>query len=110
LTFAHSCSIGLKSGEYGGKNHSSACAAAMACRTRSDLWLDKLSITTTSPGRSCGTRPSSTNVANASLSVAPAKNTPAQTPLDRKAPIMVVTCQWPQGTASTTRAPRGPRP
>ena len=48
------CSIGLRSGEYGGRYQSLAPTARMARRTPADLWLPRLSITTMSPLRRAG--------------------------------------------------------
>ena len=51
LTFDHIDSIGLKSGEYGGRKHAIAPADSIAAITRASLWADRLSITTMSRGR-----------------------------------------------------------
>ena len=46
LILAKACLIGLRSGEYGGRNPSFAPAALMACRMAADLWLPRLSMIT----------------------------------------------------------------
>jgi len=50
LSFAKTCSIGLRSGEYGGKNKRGAPAARMARRIALPLCEPRLSMTTMSPG------------------------------------------------------------
>ena len=47
-------SMGLKSGEYGGKNITRALHASMRSRIPVTLWTRMLSSTTTSPGRKVG--------------------------------------------------------
>ena len=54
LSFAKTCSIGLRSGEYGGKNTRWAPAARMTRRIALPLCEPRLSMTTMSPGRSAG--------------------------------------------------------
>jgi hypothetical protein len=54
LSFAKTCSIGLRSGEYGGKNKRRAPAARMVRRIALPLCELRLSMTTMSPGRSAG--------------------------------------------------------
>ena len=56
MSFDKAISIGLKSGEYGGKNRSRAPTFSIASRTPLILWAGKLSMTTMSPGRSSGAR------------------------------------------------------
>jgi len=46
FTFPQQCSMGLKSGEYGGKYRSSAPAASMSSRTPGTLCALRLSMTT----------------------------------------------------------------
>src|SRR3546814_2218820 len=55
LILANVCSMGLRSGEYGGRNQRRAPAALIASRTTWDLWLPRLSMTTISPGSRLGT-------------------------------------------------------
>src|SRR3546814_17722181 len=47
--------MGLRSGEYGGRNQRRATAALIATRTTLDLWLPRLSMTSISPGSRLGT-------------------------------------------------------
>lgn len=54
LSHAQKVSMGLSSGEYGGRNQMRAPAPSMACFTGSILCAVRLSMTTTSPGRSWG--------------------------------------------------------
>jgi hypothetical protein len=60
FTFDQTISIGLKSGEYGGKYSTLAPADSIIRLTCGRLWAVRLSITTTSPGRSVGTSTRST--------------------------------------------------
>jgi hypothetical protein len=48
-------SIGLKFGLYDGRKRKVAPAASIFSRTAVRLWLNRLSVMTTSPGRSSGT-------------------------------------------------------
>ena len=43
LILAKTSSIGFRSGEYGGRNSSSAPADSISCRVRDRLWLPRLS-------------------------------------------------------------------
>src|SRR5262249_29105666 len=54
LSLSKASSMGLRSGLYGGRYTRRAPAASMAARTPARLWQARLSITTTSPGRSAG--------------------------------------------------------
>ena len=54
LSLENACSIGVKSGEYGGRKSSAQPRAASASRMRAALWTLTLSRTTTCPGRSVG--------------------------------------------------------
>jgi hypothetical protein len=45
--------VGLKSGLYGGRNRSLAPAASIYSRTEARLWLERLSIMTTSSESQC---------------------------------------------------------
>lgn len=58
--FENASSIGLRSGEYAGKNKSSQPLSSTSSRTRPPLWAARLSRTTTCPGRSEGARTRST--------------------------------------------------
>src|ERR1022692_1890931 len=49
FSLAQACSMGFRSGEYGGRYSSSAPAAAISSRTPLTLWALRLSMTTTSP-------------------------------------------------------------
>jgi hypothetical protein len=60
LSFAKTCSIGLRSGLYAGRSVSLAPTARMASRTAFPLWLGRLSRITISPGRKVGMRHCST--------------------------------------------------
>jgi len=55
LSFDHIFPIGLRSGEYGSRKNSLAPGDSIDSATAMDLWLDRLSITTMSPGLSFGT-------------------------------------------------------
>jgi hypothetical protein len=54
FTFDQIISIGLRSGEYGGRYNTLAPADSICRRMSGRLWAVRLSITTTSPGRSVG--------------------------------------------------------
>ena len=56
LNLANTCSIGLRSGEYFGRNTRRAPTARMARRTAFPLWEPRLSRMTTSPGLRVGVR------------------------------------------------------
>lgn len=49
-------SIGMKSGLYGGRKRKVAPTASIVCFTAARLWLQRLCMTTMSPGRSSGTK------------------------------------------------------
>src|SRR5690606_39195417 len=112
LTLLHSFSIGFRSGLYGGKYHRSASAASIASRTPATLCDRRLSITTTSPGRSDGTRNCSTYPRNIAPSIGPSITSVASsiTLLLRRALTIVIVFQWPWGVRSTQRVPAGERP
>ncbi len=55
MIFAKACSIGLRSGEYGGRYQSLAPAALIMSRMACDLWEPRLSMMTMSPGTKTGT-------------------------------------------------------
>ncbi len=52
--------MGERSGEYAGRNKTSQPLASASSLTRSPLCAERLSITTTRPGRSAGARTRST--------------------------------------------------
>lgn len=110
LILLKTSSIGFRSGEYGGRYSNSAPADSINSRTRSPLWLDRLSITTTSPGRNSGTRTCSTNASKTSRLTEPSTTVEHRIPSSPSAAISVVVCQCVKGTRSTRRAPRGDRP
>jgi hypothetical protein len=56
LSLEKACSIGLKSGEYGGRNRSRAPAASIASLAPRTLWAGRLSRMTMSPGARVGAR------------------------------------------------------
>ena len=56
LILAKTCSIGLKSGEYGGRNMRLAPARSIAARAPLTLWAGRLSRMTISPGARVGAR------------------------------------------------------
>jgi len=110
LIFDHIFSIGLKSGLYGGRNHTSAPAARIAWATGPLLCGAKLSITTMSPGRRHGTRTCSTYAWKTAASVDPSITIAAAVPSRRIDESIVVVHQRPCGVASTTRWPSKDRP
>jgi hypothetical protein len=55
FTLEKTFSIGFRSGLQGGKYQAVAPADAISSRACGRLWLERLSITTTSPGRNAGT-------------------------------------------------------
>src|SRR3954462_8896494 len=71
LTFDHIDSIGLKSGEYGGRKHAIAPADSIAATTPASLWADRLSITTISLGRRARRRSPPANACITDTSVPP---------------------------------------
>ena len=110
LTFDQTCSIGLKSGEYGGRYHTPAPARRTARATARPRCACNRSSTTTSPGRRHGTSTCSTYAANVAASIAPVKANGATRPSARAPATSVVARQWDCGTWPTTRSPRGARP
>ena len=66
-------SMGLKSGEYGGRCNTRAPADSIRSSILGDLCAGRLSITTIYPGIRFGTNPSRTKARNVSVSVAPSK-------------------------------------
>jgi len=66
LTLLHRFSIGLKSGEYGGRYSSSAPAVSMASGTPTTLWVDRL---TTSSRCNTGASPCFNQAKNSSPSI-----------------------------------------
>ena len=64
LSFENASSIGEKSGEYAGRNRNSQPRASTDSLTRSPLCTERLSRTTTCPGRSAG---ATGNVSNEDL-------------------------------------------
>src|SRR3954464_1244575 len=103
-------SIGLKSRDYGGRNNSLAPAASMASRTGWLLWLDRVSMTTMSPGASAGTRTCLTYSRKPSPLMEPSRSWVAVTPLSRSPATSVVFLRCPCGTAARRRTPLGARP
>jgi hypothetical protein len=81
LSFEKAISIGLKSGEPGGRKSSRAPAGP--------VWLPRLSITTVSPGASSGTSTRSTEVWKASRLIEPSSTNGAARP-DRRRPATKV--------------------
>lgn len=110
FSLANICSIGLRSGESGGRWRISAPAASISARTPSTLWLDRLSRMTMSPGLSVGTSTCRTYARKLSPLIAPSKTAGAVSPSARRAPTKVVVFQWPCGTDATSRVPRFDRP
>ena len=97
FSFANACSIGLKSGLYGGRKRSRAPTRSIAACTAGCLCIARLSSTTTSPGCSVGTRTCSTYARKVGLSIGPSKTAGAVRPSTRKAATTVWVCQWPHG-------------
>jgi hypothetical protein len=89
LVLDQTFSVGLKSGEYGGKYTTPAFAPSMAARASVSLWQDKLSMITTSPGRSAGTRHLVTQARKRSAFMAPTNESAAKGPSRRTAVTMV---------------------
>ena len=87
----------IEVGTVGRENRSSAPACSIATRTSGCLWAARLSSTTTSPGRSVGTRTCSTYARNVTLSIGPSKTAVAVSSVGRSAATTVCVCQWPQG-------------
>src|SRR4051812_34203640 len=79
----------------------------MASRTRWLLWLDRLSMTTMSPGASAGTRTCLTYSRKPSPLMEPSRSWGAVTPLSRSPATSVVFLRCPYGTAARRRTPLG---
>jgi len=110
FTFDHIFSIGFKSGEYGGRNRTSAPTEWIKSRASLSLCADRLSITTMSPGLSVGSRTCRTYSRNTSPVVAPSMAMQAVLPSRRIDEIIVVVHQWPHGASSIMRWPPFARP
>src|SRR4051794_22049986 len=82
----------------------------MASRTGWLLWLDRLSITTRSPGASVGTSTSFTYARKRSPLMEPSSIRVAVTPLSRSPATSVVFFRLPYGIGARRRTPRGARP
>src|SRR4051794_4655661 len=82
----------------------------MASRTGWLLWLDRLSMTTMSPGASAGTRTCLTDSRKPSPLMEPSRSWVAVTPLSRSPATSVVFLRCPCGTAARRRTPLGARP
>ena len=90
FTFEIACSIGLKSGEYGGSRSTTQPAAPTNSSTRRSLWAARLSSTTTWPRRRTGHNSSRTKSTNRAAVVPPSKLTEATTPrTDRAATVLI---------------------
>src|SRR4051812_1863817 len=82
----------------------------MASRTGWLLWLDRLSITTRSPGASVGTSTSFTYSRKRSPLMEPSSIWVAVAPLSRSPATSVVFLRLPCGIGARRRTPRGARP
>jgi hypothetical protein len=110
FSLLHACSMGLKSGEYGGRNSSVHLAASMSVRAAATLCALRLSSTTTCPGgRSAGTSTWATNAVKTSRSVAASMDMQPTRPSSENPPRIVSWRQCPAGTRPTARSPRGAR-
>jgi len=103
-------SMGLRSGEYGGRYRQRAPVAAMASCTPATLWLGKLSAMTMSPGCSVGQRNVCPYLRNASPSRGPSRTIGAVMACTRKPAMKGVVCPCPCGTDALPRGPWGARP
>ena len=110
LSVAKPCSMGLESGESGGRKSRVAPAASIAGRTAGPLWTARVSKRTVSPGRTGGPHPCLTSVWKARPSRAPGSSSGAVRPAARKPVMTVVVLQWPCGRLATSRSPRRQRP
>ena len=106
LSFENIISMGLRSGEYGGKYISFAPTASIAFFTPLTLWAGRLSIMTTSPRARVGARNCSTYALNAGPFIGPSRTSGAVMPSWRSPARKVVVFQWPCGTLAIRRSPR----
>ena len=105
LSLANACSIGLRSGLYGGRKSSLAPTARIAFRTAGLLWLPRLSSTTMSPALSVGTRHCSTHARKLCPLIGPSNTRGAHSPSHRRPAMNVSVFQCPKGTFETRRCP-----
>jgi len=110
LSLANTCSMGFRSGLYGGRKINLAPALRIAWRTAWLLWLPRLSSTTMSPWRNVGTRHCSTHAKKLRPLMGPSRTHGAQMPSARKPAMKVSVFQWPCGTLAIKRSPRGHHP
>src|SRR4051812_18866960 len=93
LNLANAFSIGLKSGEYGGREKSLAPACLIASRAPPTRGGGRFSLVTITPGLCLGTRMAATYVRNASPSIGPSMTMGAAIPVARKPAVKVVVFQ-----------------
>jgi len=110
LIFEKACSMGVQSGEYGGRKSSSQPRAAMAWRMLSAWWALRWSTTTTCPGRSVGASCAAIDHANVAVSIAPAIIQGSCRPSGASAAPNVVCLPWWRGTDPVARWSCGAQP
>lgn len=93
FSFENAFSMGLKSGLYGGRYSSLAPTLSIISRTLGPLWLDRLSMTMTSPGRSSGSNTFSTYVSKMMRLTGLSMTKGAMKPRNVSAPMKVVVFQ-----------------
>jgi hypothetical protein len=112
LTFDHIRSIGLRSGEYGGRCCTEAPARSIAPTTAGSLWADRLSETRMSPGRRIRRSSVSANVSYRGHVGAPLVDHRRDRAVQPRRTHHRRLVEWylPAGIWSTTRSLRGARP
>jgi len=110
LSFAKTCSMGFRSGEYGGRKRSFAPAARIAFLTPGPLWLPRLSMMTISPGASVGTRNCSIQLVKLWPLMGPSSTQGASMRSDRSAATKVRVDHFPKGALPTSLWPRSLQP
>lgn len=107
---AQSSSIGLKSGEYGGKYHAAAPRRSIASFTAGTWCARRLSMTTTSPLRSRGQRVRSMKSTKRGPLTEPRNLRWQTSPSVRIAPTTEIFLPQLAGLSSSTRWPSGAQP
>ena len=110
LSFENAISIGLKSGEYGGRNNIQAPRSLRNSAALGLLCDDRLSAMTTSPFDIVGASWVSTYLSKISLFMAPSITHGAVSPKHRKPAINVSVFQCPKGANAFNRSPIGALP
>lgn len=110
LSFEKACSIGFRSGLYGGKYRNQDLCLHSVAAASAFLWVARLSQITTVPGSISGTSTSRTYAANAAPSMAPLITHGAINRLCANSAMKVCVPQAPNGADEVSLVPRMDRP